>query len=154
MNIIGKVQQIDPKTTSFGTMYNLKVDGKWYGNGKVSPLCSVGDQVKFTTVQRGQYTNIKDSNIEILQAGPGDVPQTQQSSSGQPDWNNRQKRIEYQNSRGVAAQLTDVVTRVDTKTAWDADAVLALHNDLTWRLMQDMENLDEELALREANTDE
>ena len=53
-------------------LYSIKVDGQYYGNGKVRPTVSKGDNVKFEAVKKGKYFNVE-GEIEVLSSGNATV---------------------------------------------------------------------------------
>lgn len=154
MQIMGQLQRIDTKETSFGTMYNIQVDGKWYGHGKAKPKASEGDTVSFEAEQKGQYLNVSRAGLEVLAAGQA----AQQQPSAPPRVDTRQHHIEFQSSRAVAAQLVDIAVRAGAEKAgkegFNLEAIRAMHKQLTWELMDEMKDLDEEMAMRYVDNEE
>ena len=144
MAVIGKVQRVKEKSTSFGTMYDIQVEGKWYGCGKQKPDCNEGDLVKFSTRQNGNYTNVQGS-VEVMERGTS-APQSHSGPSS-----DRQQRIEYQNSRNVAAAILPslIAAMPEEARPTSPEDVMALLRDVAWDLMDDMAALDEALAGRE-----
>lgn len=150
--IVGKVQRIKEKSTRVGTMYDIQVDGVWYGCGKIRPDCNEGDLVKFTSRQNGNFNNVQ-GGVEVLERGSPSAPSASGSGHFPPN-DSRQNRIEFQNSRNVAAALLPSILSVLQQSSAHpktAEEVMALFRDVTWDLMGDMEALDEMLADREAS---
>lgn len=148
--IMGQVQSMSTRDTSFGTMHNVQVDGVWYGAGKFKPKCSEGDTVRFEAYQKGQYWNLQ-GKIEVLSSAPPEVQQQMQQSS-QRAADTKQAHIEFQSSRATAAQLVQIIVQADKekvgKEGWNAEAVVALHNQITWGLMDEINELDVLMAQR------
>ncbi len=75
MRIAGFVTDIKEKTTSVGPMYDLQVNGDYYGHGKFKPRdVNVGDYVEFEMEQRGNYRNIGRGTLRKTQAPAGAAP--------------------------------------------------------------------------------
>ena len=143
--IVGKVQRVKEKTTSYGVMYDIQVQDQWYGCGKKHPGCNEGDMVKFNTRQNGNFTNVQGA-VTVME----EATQSQQTGgqSAQPSGPNTQQRIEYQNSRNVAVALLPhlIGAMGDLAKPASAEEVLALLRDTTNVLFEDTLRLDEILA--------
>lgn len=145
MAVVGKVQKTSTRYTTYGTMYNVQVDGTWYGCGKTDPGCREGDLVKFQSSQKGNYHNV-DGKVEVLEQAAAQAPQSGGSAGGFVD---RQAHIEFQSSRSVAAQLVDTIVKANPDaTTWDPEAVTSLFFDLSWRLYDEIRDLDQAFAER------
>lgn len=94
--IQGYIQFLDEKTTSYGAMYDIKVNGTKYGLGKFKPKgVAVGDYVKFEGVQKGQYWNVKPGTLQKLDAPAATTPPTA-AKGGSNSFDNRQVIISKQ----------------------------------------------------------
>lgn len=72
--VIGVVQDIRSRTTSYGEMYDVVVDGNSYGNGKYSPRgITTGDTVEFDVEIKGNFKNIAPRSLRKVD--PSRVPQ-------------------------------------------------------------------------------
>lgn len=146
--IVGKVQATSSKPTSYGTMYNIKVENEWYGCGKDNPGCSEGDLVQFKMVQKGNFKNVQ-GNVTVLEKATASAPQQQtQQQGGSTFKDTRQHHIEMQSSRAVAASLVALMLEHDPALPRDPEAIIALHEDTSWKLFDSMYTLDEEIAAR------
>lgn len=64
MQVTGKVQDIKSRTTKFGDMFDIVVDGASYGAGKYAPRGVVaGDFVTFEVEVNGNYKNVKRNTL-------------------------------------------------------------------------------------------
>lgn len=94
----GYIEEVSQKPTSTGGMnYRLKINGKWISAGFKNPNVQVGDQVQYSTVQKGQYTNI--GSVTVIGSAPaGSAPVSAPTGS-------REMSIIRQNSLGHAVQV-------------------------------------------------
>jgi len=91
------VEEITVKPTSTGgNNYRMKLDGKWLSAGFAKPACNVGDQIEYTTVQKGQYTNL--GSIHVLQAGAAPPVVTSAHTGASGPSGSRERSIVRQNS--------------------------------------------------------
>lgn len=59
MRVSGFVQEIKTKPTKIGDMFDLRINGDYYGHGKYAPRgVVVGDYVEFEMEQNGNFRNI------------------------------------------------------------------------------------------------
>lgn len=69
MKVTGILQDIKSRQTSFGTMYDLVVDGSSYGNGKYAPRgVALGDTVSFDVEVKGNYKNVAARTLQKVAA--------------------------------------------------------------------------------------
>ena len=64
----GYVTNIQPNETSYGTMYNLEIDGQVYGMGRVNPEdlgVRIGSYVEFDATRKGRYFNITANSLNV-----------------------------------------------------------------------------------------
>lgn len=143
--ITGRVQQVQEKDTNFGTMYNIRVEGVYYGCGRDRPAVQEGDTVSFLAVDKGRFKNVQ-GEIEVLSSpGPSAAPASGSSGSS---YDSRQLHIEFQSSRSVAAQLTQTIVQAVPDKGWDEESIVALYDQLKWKEFEEIEQLDELLANR------
>ena len=94
----GVIEEVSSKPTSTGGMnYRVKISGKWISAGFKDPNVKPGDQVQYSTVQKGQYTNI--GSITVIGSGPAP------SASVSGGTGSREMSIIRQNSLGHAVQV-------------------------------------------------
>jgi len=89
--VVGIVQAISGKDikTKFGekNVYDIKIDGCWYGGLWNNPKCKKGDEVELLSIETPPYGyKIKSGTLKVLRAGVGDTtsdtPQTTAAPSG------------------------------------------------------------------------
>lgn len=130
------------------TMYNLEIDGTWYGCGFNNPNVPEGSFVEFDVVQKGQYTNA--NNVRLAQGMS--APQTPQAASTPaapaqaPRVNSRDVSIQYQSSRKDAIQTLGVLLeseaiKLPAKQADKYDAAMALIEEITAQYYIKLENV-------------
>ena len=94
--IQGFIQFLDARETSFGTMYDIKVNGTKYGLGKFKPKgIAQGDYVSFTAEQKGKYWNVKSGSLSKLDK-PAAVEAPKASGNSYNSFDNRQTIISKQ----------------------------------------------------------
>lgn len=104
----GYIDFLDERQTSFGTMYDIKVNGTKYGAGKFKPKgVAKGDYVKFTAEQRGQYWNVKGA-IQKLDKPAGVAAPAR--SSGSVGGDDRQVVISKQAALNTSLAFVEVLT--------------------------------------------
>ena len=108
----GIVQNIKEKQTKYGTMYDLRVDGKFYGVGKNHPGCNVGETVEFAVKQNGDFTNVvgsvnKVAASEVVTRAPAAEPPTttNPAQSTNNSYDSRQLTISFQAARNAAIEF-------------------------------------------------
>lgn len=70
--IVGYVQDVKEKTTKFGPMYDIIVNGTTYGVGKFAPKgYAKGDYVQFEAVQKGNYWNLTHGSLSKIDPPAG-----------------------------------------------------------------------------------
>lgn len=79
--ITGVVEALSSKDTSFGEMWNARVNGTNYGMGKFKPKFGVGDNISFSVTYNGKYANVDYKSL-VVEPGTGG-PAAPQKSFGQ-----------------------------------------------------------------------
>lgn len=70
--IYGIVKRITAKQRGKGTAYSVQMDnGEWYGHGFQRPNFNEGAEIGFDIAWNGQYANIDQNSVEVLNAGQG-----------------------------------------------------------------------------------
>ena len=80
-NITGVIQTIKQKQTKIGTMYDIQVNGDWYGIGKYAPKAKEGDYVTFTPEYNGNFKNVERGTLKVSANKPANTGSTQASSN-------------------------------------------------------------------------
>lgn len=119
MQVQGHVQEIKTKPTKVGDMYDLKVNGDYYGVGKYAPRdVSVGDYVEFVMEQNGNFRNVGRGTLRKV-AAPANTPATTPAAPSKVpvgvSWDDKQATISKQ------AALNTAISMV--KLAVDAGAI-------------------------------
>lgn len=115
MQVQGQVQDIKGKQTKVGEMFDLKVNGDYYGVGKYPPRdVGVGDYVEFVMEQNGNFRNVGRGTLRKIDkpVGAPAAPTTQKVGMS---WDDKQTVISRQ-----AALNTSIAF---VKMAVDAGAV-------------------------------
>lgn len=123
------------------TMYNLEIDGTWYGCGFKKPDANEGDYVEFDVVQKGEYKNAE--NVKRSAGQPAASPSGPAPSI---PVNKKDVSIHYQSCRKDAIQtlgvlLTHDAVKLPAKAADKYDAALALINELTNQFYFDLDSV-------------
>lgn len=72
MQVQGQVQDIKAKPTKIGDMYDIKVNGDYYGMGKYPPRdIKAGDYVEFVMEQNGNFRNVGRGTLRKIEAPAG-----------------------------------------------------------------------------------
>lgn len=72
MQVQGYVQEIAEKQTRIGKMYDIKVNGDYYGVGKYPPRdVSANDYVEFVAEQNGNFRNVGRGTLRKIDAPAG-----------------------------------------------------------------------------------
>ena len=149
--VIGSIEKVSSRTTQYGDMYDVDVNGKRYGCGKIKPKFIAGDCVKFTVTRNGNFVNVKPGTMEkhdVEAASPSTETLTAVSTAPAPARStgmtyedkdtNRQNSIVLQSARKDAIEVTKLLLQADSlgftakhKWADKHDIVLAKINDLT-----------------------
>lgn len=118
--VTGKVTAIDERSTDYGTMYNVKVNGKSYGHGKAEPKFEVGDYISFDVEKRGRFENMVSRSIRVLDEPPASAPAPQPSygGGGKRQWNagnddKKQEAISKQAARNTAIEFMNLLASQD-----------------------------------------
>lgn len=151
--VVGLIEQISSRTTSYGEMYDVEINGKRYGHGKVKPKFLAGDCVKFSVLRNGQYMNVRPGTMEkhdVAQPTPATAvlaavekataPTTSSGGTYASKEDSRQNSIVLQSARKDAIEVTKLLLQADAcgikaKDTWATkhDLLLGLVNDLTRR---------------------
>ncbi len=157
--VIGAIERVSERTTQYGVMYDVEINGKRYGHGKIKPKFLAGDCVKFSVLRNGQYTNVKPGTMEkhdVEESSPATAvlgkvetatPERQDArpAAAKPDTyankeDSRQNSIVLQSARKDAIEVTKLLLQADAtgikaKDTWATkhELLLALVNDLTRR---------------------
>lgn len=149
--VIGVIEKINERSTTYGMMYDVDVNGMRYGCGKIKPKFEAGNCVKFSTRKNGNFVNVIVATMEkhdVQTATPATetvTALTQVShttrSAGQTYEDkdaNRQNSIVLQSARKDAIEVTKLLLQAEalgfkatTKWGEKHDLVLAKINDLT-----------------------
>ena len=104
--ISGVIQQIRTKQTKIGTMYDIQVNGDFYGIGKYAPKAKEGDYVTFTPEYNGNFKNVERGTLKVSQNKPsnaGSSSSTQQAvRSASNSFDARQDAISRQAASNTA----------------------------------------------------
>ena len=103
--ISGVIQQIKTKQTKIGTMYDIQVNGDFYGIGKYAPKAKEGDYVTFTPEYNGNFKNVERGTLKVSANKPANTGNTQASSNVRAASNSfdaRQDAISRQAASNIA----------------------------------------------------
>lgn len=156
--VIGAIERVSERTTQYGVMYDVEINGKRYGHGKIKPKFLAGDCVKFSVLRNGQYTNVKPGTMEkhdVEESSPATavLGKVETTGAAQPPTtpypgrvtfeskeDSRQNSIILQSARKDAIEVTKLLLQADAtgikaKDTWATkhELLLALVNDLTRR---------------------
>ena len=149
--VIGAIEHITSRTTSYGEMYDVEINGKRYGHGKVKPKFLAGDCVKFSVLRNGQYMNVRPGTMEkhdVAQPTPATTvlaavekaPTPTSGGTYASKEDSRQNSIVLQSARKDAIEVTKLLLQADAcgikaKDTWATkhELLLGLVNDLTRR---------------------
>lgn len=114
-NVTGKIAFIDPRSTDYGTMYSIKVDGEKYSTGKIKPPASVGDTVSFEYEMNGKYRNANMKTFEVVPGGGNAAPSVGGAAtrSYAESQDGRQNSIVRQNALSSAVAFLGVLASMD-----------------------------------------
>jgi hypothetical protein len=145
--VIGVIEEIVPKTTQYGTFWDVIVNGQKFGVGKVKPKFEKGECVKFRVSRNGNFSNVAPGSLEKHE---GDVPSANTELVKELDKpatapttyadrdTDRQRSIILQSARKDAIEVAKLLVSADcigfkstSKWAEKHDIVLAKINDLT-----------------------
>jgi hypothetical protein len=109
--IQGYIEFLDEKTTTYGTMYDIKVNGTKYGVGKYKPKgIDKGDYVKFDAEQKGKYWNVKAGSLQKLDKPAGaPAPARSNSGGGGGNFDDRQVIISKQAALNTSLSFVEVL---------------------------------------------
>lgn len=141
---------------TFGAMHSIDVDGDYYGTGPVDVEAELGikpgDQIEFTTVQRGKYTNVDPKSVKKVSSGEAPkAPSSGGKMSKNDYWENkaeddkqRQLLIEQQSSRNAAINMVDVLLKnsmmsTPSKKGDQYDFCINLVDKITAKFNSDLE---------------
>ena len=79
--ISGVIQQIKTKQTKIGTMYDIQVNGDFWGVGKYAPKAKEGDYVTFTPEYNGNFKNVERGTLKVSANKPANTGNAQASSN-------------------------------------------------------------------------
>lgn len=112
MQVQGQVQDIKQKTTRAGDMYDIKVNGDYYGTGKYPPRdVSTGDYVEFVAEQNGNFRNVGRGSLRKI-AAPANAPTTSAAPVKQSvgmTWDDKQATISKQAALNTAIAFAKLV---------------------------------------------
>lgn len=150
MMVQGRIDYINTRDTKVGTTYGIKVNGKEYGLFKDKCPFPEGTVVKFQARENGNFTNVVKGTLEQVEAP---TQEATSPSSASNSYDKRQKSIEYQSSRKLAADVLDSLIRAEAVPLPAKDkryeAVMALLDDLTWQFFEEVDTLEERIEERE-----
>lgn len=142
--IRGKVNAVVSNETSFGTMYNLEVNGKSFGAGKFPPKnISEGDYIEFEADLTGRYAKMNTRTVKVVPepaegAAPTPTPaagggKVVEAGSYVSNDQKRQDNITRQASRNTASawvQFLHSAGGISIPATKKAPAVYALLNGM------------------------
>ena len=79
--ISGVIQQLKSKQTKIGEMWDINVNGDWFGVGKYKPKAKEGDYVTFTPEYNGNFKNVERGTLKVSANKPANTGSTQASSN-------------------------------------------------------------------------
>lgn len=139
--VTGVVEILSSKPAGSGTVYNIKVNGEWFGHGFQKPIFEKGDNISFEYSQKGQYKNVVARTVQVLGGGQQQQAQApaQRGGGGAPapsKPNDTQMAIQYQASRNSAIETVNILIThsavpLPTKKADQYEAVMSLIDDIT-----------------------
>ena len=104
--ISGVIQQLKSKQTKIGEMWDINVNGDWFGVGKYKPKAKEGDYVTFTPEYNGNFKNVERGTLKVSQNKPsnaGSSSSTQQAvRSASNSFDARQDAISRQAASNTA----------------------------------------------------
>ena len=71
--ISGVIQQLKSKQTKIGEMWDINVNGDWFGVGKYKPKAKEGDYVTFTPEYNGNFKNVERGTLKVSANKPANV---------------------------------------------------------------------------------
>lgn len=158
--MIGVIEDIVSKQTSYGTMWDVFLNGQRFGAGKVKPKFEKGDCVKFRVTRNGNFTNVAPGSMEKHE-GAAPTANTElvkeldkqvssgtiggyvavvpnQTKSYEEKDRERQTSIIFQSARKDAIEVAKLLVQADcigfkSNSKWGEkhDIVMAKINDLT-----------------------
>ena len=130
----GIVQGVKDKQTSFGTMYDLRVNNEWYGAGKKHPGVQAGDAVEFAIKVNGNFKNVV-GNVNKVEASSvasqapvayaSAIPTTADAASKTTYVDTRQLSICYQSARNAALEMVQTLATCGALPFSDSTAAKA-----------------------------
>lgn len=117
------------------TMYNVNIDGEWYGHGFKPPQCNEGDYVQFNVIQKGQYKNA-DSISVVANNNVASAPAPASAPVAALPVNKKDVSIHFQSCRKDAIQTVGILlaheaVKLPAKQADKFDAAMALIDEIT-----------------------
>lgn len=148
--IIGVLENIAEKQTSYGVMFDVFVNGQKFGAGKVKPKFEKGDCIKFKVSRNGQWANVVPGSMEKHEGAAPTASTTLVETLDKPVTNSvvsrtyeekesdRQRSILFQSARKDAIEVAKLMVQAEcigfkstSKWAEKHDIVVAKINDLT-----------------------
>lgn len=79
--ISGVIQQLKSKQTKIGEMWDIQVNGDFYGVGKYKPKAKEGDYVTFTPEYNGNFKNVERGTLKVSANKPANVSNSAPSAN-------------------------------------------------------------------------
>lgn len=147
--MIGVIEDIASRETSYGTMWDVHVNGQRFGCGKIKPKFEKGECVKFRITRNGNFQNVAPGSMEKHEGNAPtantelvkelDKPQQTTGNQTYADKDReRQTSIIFQSARKDAIEVAKLLVQADcigfkSNSKWGEkhDIVMAKINDLT-----------------------
>jgi hypothetical protein len=114
----GFIQQIVPRETKIGVMYDLVIDGQKIGAGKYAPKgVEPGDYVNYDITMNGNFRNLKPGSLSKATppAGVTAAPaRSTAASAGTNSYADRQDVISKQAALNSALTFVNILTATDS----------------------------------------
>lgn len=150
--VIGAVEDIGSRDTSYGTMWDISVGGMKYGMGKIKPPVEVGDCVKFSVQMNGKFMNVARGTLtkHVIEEGDTLPELPKQVREAQRSRDSTQEQIMFQAARNAAIETTKLLLQanavgIKATTKWGEahDLICAKINDLTRKYYHDTKGYEE-----------
>lgn len=148
--VIGVIEDVVGRQTSYGTMWDVHINGQRFGSGKVKPKFEKGECVKFRITRNGNFQNVAPgsmekhegsaptANTELVKELDKPQQQTPTSQTYADKDRERQTSIIFQSARKDAIEVAKLLVQADcigfkSTSKWGDkhDIVMAKINDLT-----------------------
>ena len=100
--ISGVIQQLKSKQTKIGEMWDIQVNGDFYGVGKYNPKAKEGDYVTFTPEYNGNFKNVERGTLKVSANKPANTTPAQNVRAASNSFDARQDAISRQAASNTA----------------------------------------------------